>query len=622
MIRNSIKQILRMPIRSFSFFLLITTSSMFLTLGAVLWIMNNTIINNYEDTFITIGTVEQKALSINTTTRWNAEQKEYELRQYSVYSRMIPVSILSFEGANYIQKPEKRSYYGSYAPDYTLGIVNTNYETGIIIGEISPIEDCIPNESVKVTINKIFLGDSSLEGTTTWFCNHYTENPKPLEKGKSYAVVLNLNSRSHGSQFEGSADVNLIINEYIPGNIQVNQYESDGTLMKDPLEEERNNTSPYYEVTEGFYGSDIGKRLLNLAKGYSISFNTQPVTGTNSTVLLLPFYNGDAYISQGRDILETEYEDGKKVCLVSNKFAKNNAFIVGSKVHIQLYYTNSRNSAGQDFFLDGGRVPYPSNGANGEVYSVLEDSWYTIVGIYTVSQGVSQNNYNIGGDEVIVPLNSIENQNANIMEYGPMKGYNTSFQIPNGSIEEYLAKWEKHGTDELEIIFYDMGYSQIKSGLENMKLTSLVFLVIGLLMVIFLLLFYSHLFISNQKVRTAIERCLGVTKKNSKKSILFGIILLLFLGSTIGCSMGGFISRHISTENLHHIYYDSSYSNIANVEIKEKILEKGENTEVVVITILVSITFIILLGILISNYKMNQNLKMEPMKLLSEKRNQ
>lgn len=621
MIRNSIRQILRMPIRSFSFLLLIAASGMFLTLGAVLWIMNSSVINTYEDTFITIGTVEQKALSINTVIRWNAKKKDYELRQQPVYSSLLPVSMLSFEGADYIHEPEKRSYYGSYAPNYTLVHTNESY-IELLIAEVTPLEDCIPDESVKVKINKLFFGNASIEGTTIWFCNHYIEDPKPLEKGKTYAMVLNLTTLAHGLHFAESNDADLLIPEYRPSTIQIEEYESDGTLKEDPLKDEKNNSSPYYEVTEGFYDSTIGKRLLNLAKGYHMSYKILPVTGTNSTTLLMPFYNGDAYISQGRDILGEEYEDGKKVCLISDVFAKNNNLAVGNRVNLQFYFTNSKNSAGRDFLLNGGGAIYQSNGADGAVYSVFEDSWYTVVGIYTATLGSSQDNYNMGGDEVVVPMKSIENPETNILKYGPMKGYNTSFQIPNGSIDDFLAEWKKYGTEELEITFYDMGYSQIKSGLENMKLMSLVLLIIGLFMIIFLMLFYSHLFISYQKVRTAIERCLGVTKKNAGRSILFGIILLLFLGSTIGCSMGGFLSRHISAESLNHIYYDSSYSNIAEVEVKENILEEDENTLVVVITILVSITVINLLGMVISIHRISQNLKIEPMKLLGEKRNQ
>ncbi|GEM_PF-4569810 len=82
--------------------------------------INQSTIHSYEDSFVTIGTVEQKAFSVNKITTWSAQLKDYELRQRAVYSKILPVSTLHFEGADYMEEPEKRSYYGSYAPDNTL----------------------------------------------------------------------------------------------------------------------------------------------------------------------------------------------------------------------------------------------------------------------------------------------------------------------------------------------------------------------------------------------------------------------------------------------------------------------------------------------------------------------
>jgi len=338
----------------------------------------------------------------------------------------------------------------------------------------------------------------------------------------------------------------------------------------------------------------------------------------------MPFYNGDAYISSGRDICEDEYKDGKQVCLVSRNFADNNSLTIGSMVHLQFYYTNSKYAAGQVYRLNGsGMEQMLPIDVNGNALSVFEDSQYTIVGIYDIASGAVQGSYSMGGDEVIVPMNSIKNKDTcNIMEYGPMKGYTTSFQIPNGSVEHFLSDWEKYGTDELEITFYDMGYSQIKYGLENMKHMSIALLVVGFLMVIFLLLFYSHLFITNQKERTAIERCLGMEKKKCRKSLLSGMLILLLVGSILGCCLGGVLSQRIFVANLNQVYYDSSYSSVADVKTKEVHKVESENTVVILYTTLAVVIFIILLGTAISISKIDHNLKSEPMKLLSEKRDE
>lgn len=622
MIKNSIKQMLRMPLRSISFLVMIALSALLLTLGVVLWANNSSAIRKYEDSFITIGTVEQKAFSVTQGAQWDAELKDYRLFQRGNYSTLLPVSLLSFEGAEYIHEPEKRSYYGSYAPQYMLW--NSQYPPRfpIIIAEISPMEDCTPDESVRVKVKKLHLGDASLEGAPLWFCNHYIKTPKPLEKGKSYAVALCLQYWAHGEQYEEKKGTEERTLEYVPIELLATQYEPDGVKMKDSLEQGEIEDSPYYEVTEGFYDTDIGRRLLNLVEGFSMIRETMPVTGTNATKLLMSFYRGDSYIDEGRDITEEEYDKGEKVCLVSREFAENNLLTIGDSVQLQLYFTNSRlatgilyaaNSAGMEQWL-----PITTEG---EVPSVFEDSKYTIVGIYDMSPGASQDSYSMGKNEVIVPLVSIENQNSyNIMEYGPMTGPTTSFQISNGSIERYLAAWEKYGTDELEISFYDMGYSQLQSGLENMKRVSLLLLVVGFLMSIFLLLFYSQLFITNQKERTAIERCLGVEKKQCRRSLLSGILTLLFMGSALGCGLGGVLSQRISAENMGRVYYDASYSSVVETEMEVTAKREESNTELVMISSLSAGIFIVSIGAAISIKKINENLKVEPMKLLSEKR--
>lgn len=619
MLRHSIKQFMRTPIKTVSFLLLITAFSMFFTLGVLLWIINQSTIHSYEDSFFTIGTVEQKAFSVNKITTWSAQLKDYELRQRAEYSKILPVSTLFFEGADYIEEPEKRSYYGSYAPDYTLVSKENSAGVSTVVAEISPMEDCVPDESVLVKINKIWGGSSNLEGSVVWFCNHYVKEPEMLEKEKSYALVLNHSEWTHGAHYDETVTNGQKQIEYTPFSIASWQYEADGTLMQDTLEEAKEEY-PYYEVTKGFYDTEIGTRLLELAKGVDLRENTMPITGTNATILLMPFYKGDAYISQGRDILPEEYEEGKKVCLVSKKFADNNNLTLEGKVHTQLYYTNCKKSAGIDYKLDGnGGGGWPLIDTKGEALKVFEDSWYTIVGIYDIASGVSQDNYSMGGDEVIVPANSIENKDKNIIEYGPMKGYNASFQIPNKSIEKYMAAWEKYKTEELEITFYDMGYSQIKSGLENMKRISFILLTVGILMVFFLILFYSHLFVTNQRLRTAIERCLGMEKKQCRSSLLSGMLLLLMIGSAIGCLVGGVLSQYISASNMNLIYYDASFSSLAEIEAKKAVLVGGGNIEVVVITAFICFLFIIFLGLFITIYKINSNLKLEPMRLLNKK---
>ena len=56
----SMKQMLRSPVKSILFFLLVGVSAFLLALGGNLWKMNSDMLKEFEDIFETVGTVDQK----------------------------------------------------------------------------------------------------------------------------------------------------------------------------------------------------------------------------------------------------------------------------------------------------------------------------------------------------------------------------------------------------------------------------------------------------------------------------------------------------------------------------------------------------------------------------------
>ena len=601
---------LRTPVITVAFLLVIMSSGMLLTMGANLWLKSRQNLKAYEENFLTIGTVEQKPDSMRMEKVWNAERKDYEIEQSPQYSVIYPVSILQFEGANYINQPEKRSYYASYAPEYRL-ISDDNLDIWVLIVEFSPVEDCIPDESIKIHVNQVLNGDENLEGAELWFCDHTNENPSMLFHDKNYVAHIALCGYAHGSHMEeGLWDA-----EYAPIPLVTSQYDENGNLLEDSIEEPQ----AYYEVVSDFYLTREGKRYFNYARALSLPDRTFPVTGTGATMLLMPFYQGDAYICEGRDISEEEYETGETVCLVSREFAKNNKLSTGDAVHTSLYYTNSRNTASRNFSLNGNQgFDFNILDANGEIPEVFEENTYKIVGIYDVAAGADPGNYQMAGDEMVVPMNSIRNRDSkNILAYGPMTGSTTSFQIPNGSIEAYMEEWEKKGIVDLEITFYDKGYRELKSDMDNMKSMSLLLGGVGISMSISLLAFYTHLFLSRQKQRIAIERCMGVSKKNCKKSLMAGMLIILMLGSFLGCGAGAILAGSISQKDFHQADYDRTYSNIRASDEKME-LEERDDTVINFAVFGVCSVFFVFTGTGMMLYHTKKIFCLEPMVFLTD----
>lgn len=102
-IRNSIRQLWRMKGKTFLFILLLLLASGLCSMGVGFWKINSRNMEKYEDSFMTIGTVEQKASAMQEIELWDAETKSYHIYSRNVYDTYVPESVLDFEGADYMK---------------------------------------------------------------------------------------------------------------------------------------------------------------------------------------------------------------------------------------------------------------------------------------------------------------------------------------------------------------------------------------------------------------------------------------------------------------------------------------------------------------------------------------
>lgn len=389
-----------------------------------------------------------------------------------------------------------------------------------MVVEASPVESGRADESFPMRLEKVLSGDLK-EGEIIYICDHSLEEARSFEQGKTYIMMLDFSSRVHGSRVEHIAPEDYVP-EFFPSNsVASQQYTMDGERVYDAVAEAEDDSS-FDVVTEGFYETERGKRWLEMARSQDYQFRTIPVQPVDSTSLLMPFYWKDAQISEGRDITEEEYAQGSPVCLISSELALVLRKEVGNTLNLPLYYASYATVYGHDSVFQRSIL-----NAKGETYPVFHEQDYEIVGIYTTSP-VSNHDYELGRHEVIIPMNAVpENVWAdNIIRMYPMVGSTTSFQIPNGTIEDFMAAWEKQGVDGLEIKFYDRGYTQLQSGIESRRLMAMIFLISGCVMAVMILCFFSNLFITGQRQRIVTERLLGRTKRQCAVSVLTGFSCL------------------------------------------------------------------------------------------------
>lgn len=607
-IKNSIRQLGRMKGKAALFLILLLLASGFFSMGRSFWSINQKKIKAYEDSFMTVGVVEQKPDTVTEGKSWDAGLKDYYVFIRNVYSSYLPVSVLDFEGAEYLSGPEKRVCYGAYMPEYEaseMKEIETGMRYGFII-EASPVEDAVPDHPIKIRVSKIWKGHGIREGDIIQLCDHYNPEPKMLYKDKTYVMAV-----YDGVGHEGGV-------EFWPDlMIRSTQAGLDGKYLPDEVDE----NYFYEEVTDGFWDSERSRRWRNFMEVWDYGNHVFPVTGTSDIHLMMPFYNNEAAVTSGREFTKEEYENGEKVCIIPENFAKKYGFSLGDQIRLPLLIADRYHSAGQVFGRMAGGV-YNYLNAKGEPYKVFEDSLYTITGIYSGRSGL-MTEQGMGYNEIVIPANSVKNSDMdNIVDIGPMKGNTTSFMIENGTIEEYMEKWNRQGIDNVEITFYDKGYTELEANINHMNQISRILILAGAAMVLMVLGYFSWIFILRQRERTAIERSLGFRKSQSFLSLFSGIFLLIALGSFGGCAGGGFLSEAVADDMGQTVYYDTTFGNSAPVSTEGIIEEdtKGSGVQVSFADFFLNIFVILATGSAISGAGIYMNLRQEPMKMFGSRK--
>ena len=94
-----------------------------------------------------------------------------------------------------------------------------------------------------------------------------------------------------------------------------------------------------------------------------------------------PFYRGDAYLIDGRELDETDQDEGRRVCMISRHFARNNGLAVGDPLPLSLILASCFGTTSSD----ASYLYWPDYGllnAEGKAYEPFFEAEYTVVGIY------------------------------------------------------------------------------------------------------------------------------------------------------------------------------------------------------------------------------------------------
>ncbi len=620
--KTSLKHLFRTPVKTLLFFLLITACTLLLVFGSVMLFESNQRITAAEDAFQTVGTIQQPPVSTRTEITPDACVGKIA-RSYDTYGETIAVDALNFEGAGYVVPPENRPYYIAHLPQFQP-VRPTSF--GMHIVEFTALEDCDSQTPIPAEITKVLFsnsGDSAIVGVegkplqvgdVINFCQCGKTQPVQLKAGTTYAAsVLVRPCEAHG------------VTEYrlvtAPHSTQCGP---DGAALPDSWFPQ-GSTKYLSEVTEDFYEEgQHGQDWLQWAEFRKTKDEYFFVLPTNSLKLLPSYHQGLLYVEEGREISGEEFETGAPVCMIPQSMASCNHLSVGDKITLPLLC--SLYGLTEDGTMTGTHNPseWPLFDKNGNPYEPFWEGEYEIVGTYKLTNEGSFGAGEIAYDMPVIPARSVKaTDENNIVHVLPMNSLVASFQIPNGSIEEFdkALREAVPEAERLVITYDDMGYAKVMKTLQAARNTAILLCAVGALAAIAIVVLLLYFFIVKQKKRTAIERSLGMSRRQCKISLIAGIMALTIAGAALG-SIGGaaaveYIQHTPTQETVDTAGFDTSYSLWAKAwNAQDEILPEAPTPVGTYLAVpLAQILAVLILALLLAE----QNLKTKPIALLSTK---
>jgi len=610
-VKYSIKHLLHTPVKVLLFSLSILLCTVILIIGLLLWLETDRKIQAVEAQFTTIGMVEQRPDVVELGDTWDAGLGGYTHFSNAQYHSVVSLDVLKREGLDYVCSPEKRPYYGAYMEEYNLSV---QLGAGAALIEFSPEEDCVPDHPVPVEVKRV-LGGSLRVSEKVNFCDHFTNAPPRMEAGKTYIVHGVFVSMHPDMQQESQV-------EFVPMAYPFcTQCDKDGNKVRCGW-----SCSNWEEVTDDFYTSGNGRYWLAFAESYAMKEHTFAVLPTESLALLPSFHSKRAVLTEGRAISDEEFASGALVCMLSKQTALANGLHVGDTVSLPLYYANYNHSPGMEFGTGGGSTDASLLNSEGEIYPVFWRADYQIVGLYqdTAASTQPSEESDIGRDLFIIPQKSVgASDEHNIVDYGPMRMFTTSFQIPNGTAAEFEEALQAYPESSfLDIRYDDNGYEQVHGRLKNTQTAALLLIIGGVCASCVVLSLMLYFFIAKQKKRTVIERALGMTKRQCRVSLISGLMVVVLIASAAGSLVSTFFASQIDTwtqqENSESMY-STKYSVWAVGELDAALdLDEPDSAPAVLTYVLVP------MGILFFAWAFSElltsiNTRADPMELLNDK---
>ena len=321
------------------------------------------------------------------------------------------------------------------------------------------------------------------------------------------------------------------------------------------------NYRPITEYYDGFWDTDIGRYYQQSAQASDFAANSLTAITTSDLSMIPAWANGYVTLKNGRLFTQEDYDQGNRVCLISQDLLERMDWKIGDTLDLSFYETvytlsfsvKSQFSTFYPYLYDSW-----SDVSHGRTTTlprdhVFDENTFTIIGtfdgnVYHREENDSDFQRSMHWLMMLVPESSVQNQPT-----PKLSPYHTTLRIEPLMVQKFLAAAQSSGLMEEQEYGYQMGLtvddhglSKMVAGLESLQQISRLTLVLSVVTagLAVLVLAIVHLLQSRRQV--AAMRSLGMRRAPAAMCLLVGILLAGLLGAAAGGAIGGALSARVT----------------------------------------------------------------------------
>ncbi len=476
-LRNSRNSILRMPLKTVLFTLLIIAVAAFLYLGVNTFAASEKMLRDCDENYTTIASIEYLGDHY-------PNESIYDETMFSEVSQIDFDTIASLPSVRLWQPADCSIGMIDGFVAHSTSVSYRLYNV-LVITEASPYQT--DGKFYAKTVDCLYSYRTDMQGKHVFF---YSEN----------------------FEFDPDPDAYYVIHGYSEGlstflqTIHLSPFYSYAATLSGVA---CSAISPCLQIEspEAIY-TEPNNIYLDMADYYNVMNNKVYVYRTQSLADLEEFHQEKLHLLSGRLYTEQEAQSGAKVCVMTETLANAGGLSVGDTVTLHTMDNTALPAADCYWGTD----------------SLTNSDDYEIVGIVNYYKGFEYNVY--------VPCVPVSAQPE---KYIYKLGQAT---LENGAAEEFVQAALPLLPARATIDIYDQGYQAVADSLGVIRGASAALSAVAFVAAVVVLLFFAFLFVEKQHDTVETMRCFGTTKTETRLYLLFGAGLIALAAVCIGVWIG------------------------------------------------------------------------------------